>query len=288
MVSADKKTLYVFSGAIWPSAPWLAVIALGYEDQVDVEQVNLVEGENFAPDFVRKNPTATLPTLLIPGEKTLTDTTSVVKYLVANSPQPVGKPSGTDFVAKIHAEGVDPNFALLSARNKEELKAKSGGIPGLFVSHRQAALKKYAPTAPDLKNFYERKLAINGFLDNLYSAEEPTDPDQKEVLKDHKEAWFKKSNEAWEAIRAFILNDIPAVLPDSGYIGGEIPGEDDFHLAAWLARIALLTGGTPKEDGASTLKAELDGAEVPEKIVSYWKLWSATPAWAVVYKDGLH
>lgn len=54
MVSSDKKTLYVFGGAIWPSAPWLAVTALGYDDQVNVEQVNLVEGANFAPEFVRK------------------------------------------------------------------------------------------------------------------------------------------------------------------------------------------------------------------------------------------
>ncbi|KAG8915305.1 hypothetical protein FRC00_005831 [Tulasnella sp. 408] len=279
MVSSDKKTLYVFGGAIWPSAPWLAVTALGYDDQVNVEQVNLVEGANFAPDFVRKNPAATLPTLLIPGEDNLTDTTSVIKYMIANAPKPAGKSSGTNFVAKIHEDAVDPNFALLSARNDQELAAKNGGIPGLFIRSRQAALLKYAPTAPDLKSFYDAKIAANGFLDLVYSAGVPEDVKQN---------WFAKSKAAWEAIRAFILNDIPAVLPESGYIGGENPGEDDFHLAAWLARIALLTGATPKEDGVLSLKNELGGAEVPEKIVNYWKLWSATPAWAIVYKDGLH
>ncbi|KAG8917132.1 hypothetical protein FRC01_002647 [Tulasnella sp. 417] len=279
MVSSDKKTLYVFNGAIWPSAPWLAVYALGYEDQVDVEQVDLVNGANFTPEFVRKNPAATLPTLLIPGQENLTDTTSVVKYMLDNSPKPIGKPSGTNFVAKIHEDAVDPNFALLSARNDAELKAKDAGIPGIFIRGREVALAKYAPTAPDLKSFYDAKIKANGFLNLVYSPEVPAEV---------KEMWFAKSKTAWEAIRTFILNDIPAVLPDSGYIGGENPGEDDFHLAAWLARITLLTGGTPKEDGVLALKSELGGSEVPEKIVTYWKLWSATPAWAEVYKHGLH
>ncbi|KAG8978001.1 hypothetical protein FRB90_008606 [Tulasnella sp. 427] len=278
-MTGSQQTLYVFGGAVWPSAPWLAVTALGYEDKIDVQQLNLIEGANFDPEFVRKNPAATLPTLITPGESTLTDTTSVIKYLISHSPKPAGKPSGTDFVARIHEDAVDPNFAFLSARTDEELKAKNAGIPGVFIRNRQAALQKYAPTAPDLKAFYDAKLQFNGFLDSVYNPDAPTEL---------KETWFAKSKAAWDAIRAFILNDIPAVLPESGYIGGQYPGEDDFHLAAWLARIALLTGATPKEDGALSLKNELGGAEVPEKIVSYWKLWSATPAWAVVYKDGLH
>ena len=100
--------------------------------------------------------------------------------------------------------------------------------------------------------------------------------------------WFELSNGAWAAIRKFILTDIPAILPESGYIGGAVPGEDDFHLAAWLARIALLTGATPAEDGVLSLKKELGGEDVPPKVVAYWKLWSATDAWKKVYENGLH
>lgn len=49
-----------------------------------------------------------------------------------------------------------------------------------------------------------------------------------------------------------------------------------------------MTGATPAADGALSLKNELGGEEVPEKIVKYWKLWSETEAWKVVYKDSLH
>jgi len=276
---SSKPTLYVFGGAIWPSAPWLAVYALGYEDKIDIKQVNLVEGANFAPDFLKLNPLATLPTLVL-EDKVLTDTTSVVKYLVENAPKPAGKASGTDFIKKIHEDDVDPNFALLSARNEEELNGKNSGIPGLFIRNRQAALEKYAPTAPEFSEFYTEKLKSNGFLNGVYS--------QTGASEQVKTIWFTKSGNAWAAIRKFILEDIPAVLPASGYIGGEVPGEDDFHLAAWLARLALLTGATPGTEGVLTLKKELDGAEVPEKIVVYWALWAQTPAWQVVYKDGLH
>jgi len=274
-----SKTLYVFGGAVWPSAPWLAVYSLGYEDTIKIEQVNLVEGKNFAPEWLKKTIHATLP-VLETGDATLTDTKSTVHWLVTNAPKPAGKSSGTNFIDRIHEDAVDPNFALLSARNEEELKAKNSGIPGLFIRNRQQALESYAPTAPEFADFYTAKIKANGFLNTVYS--------QSGEIGEPQKIWFTKSQEAWVAIRAFILNDIPAALPESGYIGGSAPGEDDFHLAAWLARIALVTGGTPDADGVLTLKKELGGEEVPAKIVSYWQLWSATPAWKVVYKDGLH
>jgi len=278
---STKPTLYVFGGAVWPSAPWLATYALGYGDSIDVKQINLIEGANFDPEFVKLNPLATLPTLVTP-EEVLGNTTDVVQWLIKNAPKPAGKASGTDFVKKIHEDDVDPNFALLSARNEEELKAKNGSIPGLFIRNRQNALDKFSEVAEASQaTFYVEKKKANGFLVDVYEVNN----EQKAPLR---QIWYDKSNAAWNNIKKFILQDITAILPESGYIGGETPGEDDFHLAAWLARLALLTGATPAADGVLQLKKELGGEEVPQKIVSYWKLWSETEAWKIVYKDGLH
>jgi len=273
---SSKPTLYVFAGAVWPSAAWLAVYVLGYEDKINLQQLNLIEGNNFNPDFLKLNPKATLPTLVLPNE-TLKDTKSSVAYLIANASSPVGKPSGTDFVDRIHADAVDPNVALLATRNNEELAAKAAGIPGTFVANRQAQLGKFAPTAPEFATFYAEKIKSNGFLNDIY---------QGRASAEAKATWFKISTDTWVAIKAFALNDVVDILPESGYIGGEYPGEDDFHLAAWLARIGLLTGGTPDASGALTLEKEL--GTVPPKIVSYWKLWSETNAWKQVYINGLH
>ena len=76
---------------------------------------------------------------------------------------------------------------------------------------------------------------------------------------------------------------MPGYLPESGLIGGERPGEDDFHVGAWLARIVSTTGG--KE--VSALEAEL-GQPVPPKVVSYWNAWSERDSWKKVYAQGLH
>ncbi|KAG8982289.1 hypothetical protein FRB90_006896, partial [Tulasnella sp. 427] len=70
-----------------------------------------------------------------------------------------------------------------------------------------------------------------------------------------------------EEIGTFLLLAAPHYLPSPGtpFIGGESPVEDDFHFIVWLARIVLLTGGAPDEDGVLTLRKELR-EDVPEGL----------------------
>ena len=78
-----------------------------------------------------------------------------------------------------------------------------------------------------------------------------------------------------------------AILPESGFIGGAEPGEDDFHFGAWLARVTWVCGGDKEAEGYKALEKELNGP-VPDKVVSYWKAWSARPSWQKVYAETLH
>jgi hypothetical protein len=96
------------------SYPTCSDISLSAELGVDVEvkQVNLLNGENFEPSFIKLNPKATLPTLTV-GSTVYTDTASVVSYLNSVAASPVSEP--TDFVTLIHEDKYDPNFALLLA-----------------------------------------------------------------------------------------------------------------------------------------------------------------------------
>ena len=91
----------------------------------------------------------------------------------------------------------------------------------------------------------------------------------------------------WKAIVGYILNDLPSILPESGFIGGSDPGEDDFHVGAWLARVSWVAGADKESEGYKALEKEL-GQEVPPKVVSYWKAWSARPSWKKVYAETLH
>lgn len=142
----------------------------------------------------------------------------------------------------------------------------------------QASLEKHAPTpaAVEYSSFYKEKIAGNGALLAIY---------QDKVGADSKGAFFEKSKQHWASLKKFIVSELPAYLPDSGFIGGDKPGEDDFHVGGWLARIVATVGGS--DISALTGPEELNQA-IPPKVEAYWKLWSGRESWKTVYADGLH
>ncbi|KAF8524230.1 hypothetical protein JB92DRAFT_2827121 [Gautieria morchelliformis] len=275
----SKPVLYVFAGSVWATAPQLALHELGYGSEIVEEPINLEEGANFHPNFLKLNPNGTLPTLAT-SKKIYTSTAEVVRYLIDHAPRPAGKPSGTDLLEILHGAAIDPNFSMLSARSEAELKAKGMGIGGRFVRGRQNSLERLARTAPEYKAFYKTKLAQNGFLVSLFDNVAPPDAVRY---------FIGRSNIHWRNVSQFVSTDLPLYLPASGFIGGEMPGEDDFHLAVWLARTVAVLGGSPNKDGVKSLEKELGGSgSVPQKVKNYWKLWSERESWRILYRRTLH
>ncbi|PSR72393.1 hypothetical protein PHLCEN_2v11736 [Hermanssonia centrifuga] len=270
---ASKPVLHTFGLSVWSAVPELAIQELGLD--VDTKIVNVVEGENFAPEFLKLNPKGTLPTLAVDG-KTFTSSTDVTHYLVQTASKKV-TPGHPELIAKIHDDKYDPNFILLTTRNEEELKTASTGFPITFVQNRQNALEKYSalPEGAKFKDFYTEKLEANGGVLKIYKGEVPSAD------------FFNTSTTHWQTIVGYIQNDLPTILPESGFIGGAEPGEDDFHIGAWLARVAWVSGADKEEEGYKALEKELK-APVPEKVVSYWKAWSARASWKKVYAETLH
>jgi hypothetical protein len=125
------------------------------------------------------------------------------------------------------------------------------------------------------KEFYGGKKALNGGLRAVYKGEAPADD------------FFQRSIKHWENIRTFVKDVLPAQLPESGFIGGSKPGEVDFHVGAWLARIAAVCGATKSEEGLEKLEAGLEGP-LPEKVTAYWNAWSARQSWKDTYAQALH
>jgi hypothetical protein len=125
------------------------------------------------------------------------------------------------------------------------------------------------------KDFYTEKLSSNGGLLAIYSGQVP-----QEV----KDGFFAKSQQHWNDIGRYITDILPASLPATGFFGGEVtPGEDDFHVAAWLARITSLSGATD----AAGIEKEI-GKPVSERVRAYWKAWTERASFKKVYADGLH
>lgn len=140
----------------------------------------------------------------------------------------------------------------------------------------QKALEHHAASSEGAEHseFYKAKIAGNGGILSIYNGSATAEATQQ---------FYETSQQHWVQLRKFILEELPGYLPEHGFIGGERPGEDDFHVGAWLARIVATTGG--KDVGA--LEAEL-GHPVPPKVIEYWNTWSVRDSWKKVYADGLH
>lgn len=82
----------------------------------------------------------------------------------------------------------------------------------------QAALKKYSvlPEARAHKSFYERKLASNGGSLALFQGALP------QAVKD---GYFSRSQAHFDNVKTFLSGSFVSHLPDSGFIGGDFPGE---------------------------------------------------------------
>lgn len=247
---------------------------------------------------------------MVVDDQSYTSTTEVTSYLVKHAPKPV-KP-GTSFIAKIHEDRYDPNFAKLLAVSAltvavEWLTYLISSVPTtnsikrlrlrstLFeivsrtiwyvltydrCSLGQDALERYVSQldAAQHKVFYDSKLASNGFLLSIY---------QGTTLDSDKQAFFQRSRAHWDNLNKFISEELATLLPETPFFGGVDPGEDDFHLAAWLARIAVVAGGGKEQDGIHALEKGL-GIKLDPKVSAYWGAWSARKSWQEVYAQGLH
>lgn len=217
-----------------------------------------------------------------------------VEWLVLHAPTPGAKSSHQDIIAAVHRDNTDPNFFLLSARDQKELDAKRGGLPGLFIRRRQAKLEELASKSPeDLKAFYKEKLAYNGVLSSVYAGalfitiapNNFTEFATEDATSETTAGWFAKSTQHWADMKAFVETELPSLLPASGFVDGAAPGEADFHVAAWLARTAGVTGATP--DNVAPLGEAL-GITLDSKVVAYFDTWKVRESWKTLYAEGLH
>jgi hypothetical protein len=181
-------------------------------------------------------------------------------------------------ICTLHSDALDPNFPVVSARSVAELEAHKSCSEGVFVRGRYRAALAYAQEASEeRREWYSAKMKPLEYLNAIY-----TSPSPEQVAK-----FLERSTQHMQQIREFILRSLPSYLPELGFVEGDTPGEADFHLAAWLARIALVCGSASTCMGKEMLEKEL-GEALPEKVGRYWDAWTDRESWKRVYRDGLH
>lgn len=102
-----------------------------------------------------------------------------------------------------------------------------------------------------------------------------------------KAEFFARSKAHIDVVASLIYDVLPGHLPESGFVGGERPGEADFHVGAWLARIAAASGAQRSEEGLQAFEKAF-GKKVSERLASYWNAWVDRASWKEVYAAGLH
>ena len=139
-------------------------------------------------------------------------------------------------------------------------------------------MKKIAetPEAKPYKEIHDKNITRFSTADAIFSGTAPDDV---------KKGYFDASTALWVSIKAFIGETLPAAIKGTGpFIGGEIPGSDDFHVGAWISRIALVLGAQKSDEGIAALEKTL--GPLPEKTKAYWSAWTERASWESAFPGG--
>ncbi|GLB36128.1 putative glutathione S-transferase, N-terminal domain [Lyophyllum shimeji] len=292
MSSAIPKAVLYFSPlSVWSAAVLLTLVEKGYgDDEIDRKQVDLSSGDNFDPAFLRLNPKATVPTLVVPVEKTLAEgvesrykalaeTATIIEFLdksrsamsrthtTSSAPAPALAPATIAFAAKtksiiddLHSDDANPNhLRYMNARNDAALRSLAGEILHALTG-RQKALANYISDAEQeqiqvsvkTKAFWqEKKAAVDSLLEVVENAHKAeTELDEEGKIK--RAAFYAEARRAWEVALKDAL-----VKVNNEIIGPYSLGDQfsiaDLHLASWLARVAKLAGGAYENDGSAAI-----------------------------------
>ncbi|KAF8577866.1 hypothetical protein K439DRAFT_1417735 [Ramaria rubella] len=272
--SIPKAILYYNPASVWASAALLGLEEKGYgSDEVELKVVDLANGENFAPAYIRINPNGTVPTLVVPFEKSLpagipnkyralTDTKSVLEFLdksrsaiskthtTSSAPAPALAPAtislaeiSNNIITLLHS--VPVNFLSVGASTPEGLSARASSAHAQFVHNRQTALQNYVTEESQsvneaVKRLWETRHTENGFVVRVYEAADKPSLELNAQEKQERDVFFKKTVEVWNGIKnifARLEKDM-----EGPYVLGDQFSLVDLHVAAWLTRVLFVSG----------------------------------------------
>ncbi|KAL1739474.1 hypothetical protein HDZ31DRAFT_49349 [Schizophyllum fasciatum] len=274
-------------------------IEKGYgDDEVDLRIVDLAKGENYSPSYLRLNPKATVPTLIVPLAKTLSsdvdsrfkavvDIRKLVEFLdksrsplstthtTSSAPAPALAPATFSALSRtilddiVYVEDASPaNLVYANARDEATLKKTAEKLVPILQGQK-AALEKYLADAQSethhasekTKAFWQAKLvASSALLDILSKAGTPSaDLDADSRAK--REEFFRTADRLWSKSIGNLLTNLNKQITGP-LCGGDQLSIADLHIAGWLATLVRLAGGTSSLDGkaaAAQLEAHVGG-----------------------------
>ncbi|KAI0692785.1 hypothetical protein BC835DRAFT_28078 [Cytidiella melzeri] len=290
--SVPKASLYYSKNSIWASVPLLALEEKGYgPDEVDLKEVDISKGENFDPSYLRINPNATVPTLVVPLSTTLEaevesrykaikETKTIVEFLdksrspqsrthtTSSAPAPTLTPATIAFSAAsnklidlLHSLPADPNALLfLNARNDEELKKITPELRPLLHAKTDAIteLIKQNETS-EIKvsektvKFWELRRAASEMMLQVFDNGDKSEDELDDPAKLSRSEYYKAATHGWNNLKEVLTTLSNDII--GPFVLGDQLSLADLHLAAWLARIGKLSGASAADNGDSVVAA---------------------------------
>ncbi|KAK2758009.1 hypothetical protein FQN54_004415 [Arachnomyces sp. PD_36] len=284
MALPPKITVYSSKASQWASVVHLTLAEKGYQpDEYRVEEIDLLGGENFNPEFLKIQQNGTIPALTSSELETpLIESADCLVYLDklrpgsrSLLPTDVAQRQIVDtIIDQVHQPRMSTNLILLGARDKEEMDKKKASPFKDFVNARQEKLERYGAAHPELNAFYAPRTKENGQLREIYNTE----------VGDGHAKFFQDNHEAYrELSRGLEKLDSMFVLPYS--VGGSITAAD-FHAVPWMAHALWGAGATSIDDFQpleDLIKKSDPDFKFGEKTKSWWRNISATSAFQQVF-----
>jgi hypothetical protein len=132
------------------------------------------------------------------------------------------------------------------------------------------------PEGAAFKDMYDAKIAGHEIVVGVYGGTAPAAA---------KDGFVGASHALHGAVKTMLYETLPGAIGTGPFVAGAAPGEDDFHVLAWLARTALCAGAQTVDDAPTALEKTF-GAPPPEKIVALLQAWAPRESFKYTYPEG--
>ncbi|EAU93133.1 hypothetical protein CC1G_12668 [Coprinopsis cinerea okayama7 len=292
MTSIPKAALYYYPRSIWSAVALLALEEKGYgADEVDLRIVDIWKGENYDPTFLRLNPKATVPTLVVPLSNTLSDeidsrykaiteSIAIAEFLdksrslvsrthtTSSAPAPALAPAtiaATDIarvvIGLLHSEEANPNhLRYKNARDDASLKVLAKEVLHIVQAKRDALKKHLADAEGEVihvsekvKKFWQERLESVDLSSRVLEAAEKPVEELSEEEKAERQSFIDVGRKAWEKDLPIILLKLSKETTGPFSLGDQF-SIADLHLAPWFTRVVKLAGGSVDDDGKTVVE----------------------------------